>query len=294
MYPGCLTCVAITWMNSSGASLCFNHMNEEFLGGNRLHISCCCFFLSFTAPQMIESCQQLICSNRQKPSGALNPPKMFSQFSANSWSQHICNIHIIWKWTQTISIYLSQMFMHLRNNKSFRYISPFPKLWNQSFAHCNQEDWDTWKQIQTQLKEKKTLRILQNFGTLADLLTFQKPKYNLKTLLSLQNQSLGFVHPAQWQNADQKLNNPNVGKCLIPKPTKTKMQIKILTTQYLAGKSLISKFPNQTNTKMQIKILTTQSSGKKLDFKFLHQQKTNNQNQSPQNQGREKRFKDSF
>jgi hypothetical protein len=57
---------------------------------------------------------------------------------------------------------------------------------------------------------------------------------------------------------------------------------------------LISKFPNQTNTKMQIKILTTQSSGKKLDFKFLHQQKTNNQNQSPQNQGREKRFKDSF
>jgi hypothetical protein len=33
--------------------------------------------------------------------------------------------------------------------------------------------------------------------TLADLPTFQKPKYNLKTLLSLQNQSLGFVHPAQ-------------------------------------------------------------------------------------------------
>jgi hypothetical protein len=57
---------------------------------------------------------------------------------------------------------------------------------------------------------------------------------------------------------------------------------------------LISKFPNQTNKKMQIKILTTQSSRKKLDFKFLHQQKTNNQNQSPQNQGREKRFKDSF
>jgi len=32
------------------------------------------------------------------------------------------------------------------------------------------------------------------------------------------------------------------------------MQIKILATQYLAGKSLISKFPNQTNRKMQIKI----------------------------------------
>jgi hypothetical protein len=57
---------------------------------------------------------------------------------------------------------------------------------------------------------------------------------------------------------------------------------------------LISKFPNQTNTKMQIKILTTQSNEKKLDFKFLHQQKTNNQNQSLHNQGREKRFKDSF
>jgi hypothetical protein len=67
----------------------------------------------------------------------------------------------------------------------------------------------------------------------------------------------------------RKLNNPNVGKCFI-------------------------SFPKPTKKKKQIKILTTQSSGGKLDFKFLHQQKTNNQNQSPQNQGREKRFKDSF
>jgi hypothetical protein len=46
-------------------------------------------------------------------------------------------------------------------------------FWNRSFAHCNQEDSDTQKQIQTQLKEKKTLRILQNFGRFAHL---PKPK----------------------------------------------------------------------------------------------------------------------
>ncbi len=242
---------------------------------------------------MIEACQQLICSKRQKPSGALNPPKCSANFLQIP-GHNTCATYISFGSEPKQSPYIYHKCLCIY--ETTKTLGAF--LHSQNFEiealHI------ATKRIQTpenKLKPNSRKRKHLEFSrTLADLLTFQNPKHNLKTLLSLQNQGLGFVHPAQWQNADQKLNNPNVGKCLIsiPKPTKTKMQIKILTTQYLAGKSLISKFPNQTNTKMQIKILTTQSNEKKLDFKFLHQQKTNNQNQSLHNQGREKRFKDSF
>jgi hypothetical protein len=109
----------------------------------------------------------------------LHPPKMFSQFSANSWSQHMCNIHIIWKWTQTISIYLSQMFMHLWNNKNFLHSQNFEI----EVLHI------ATKRIQTpenKFKPNSRKRKHLEFSrTLADLLTFQKPKYNLMQMLKL-------------------------------------------------------------------------------------------------------------
>jgi hypothetical protein len=74
-------------------------------------------FFFFHSTTMIESCQQLICSNWQKPSGALNPPKMFNQFSANSWSQHAqhtCHLEVN---PNNLHIFIANVYAFIKQQK---------------------------------------------------------------------------------------------------------------------------------------------------------------------------------
>jgi hypothetical protein len=155
---------------------------------------CVATFFSFTAPQMIEACQQLICSKRQKPSGALNPPKCSANFLQIP-GHNTCATYISFGSEPKQSPYIYHKCLCIY--ETTKTLGAF--LHSQNFEiealHI------ATKRIQTpenKLKPNSRKRKHLEFSrTLADLLTFQNPKHNLKTLLSLQNQGLGFVHPAQ-------------------------------------------------------------------------------------------------
>ncbi len=246
MYPGCLTCLAITWIHSSGASLCFNNMNEVFLGSNRLHISCCCLF--FFHCKWLKLASSWFAAIGKNPVELWILPKCSANFlqipGHNTYATYISfgsepkqspyiyhKCLCIYKTTKTLGTFLHSQNFEIK------------------LLHI------ATKRIQiseNKFKPKSRKRKHLEFSrTLADLLTFKKPKYNLKTLLSLQNQSLGFVHPAQWQNADQKLNNPNVGKCLIsiPKPTKDKNADQNLDNPISCWKKLDFQIPKPNKHK---------------------------------------------
>ncbi len=260
MYPGCLTCVAITWMNSSGASLCFNHMNEEFLGSNRLHISCCCFFFLSQHHKWLKLASSWFAAIGKNPVELWILPKCSANFLQIP-GHNTCATYISFGSEPKQSPYIYHKCLCIyETTKTLG-----------TFLHsCNFEievlDIAT-KRIQTPESKFNTsnspeLRQICSPSKAQNIISKHFWAYKTKVLVlyTLLNDKM---------QIKRKLNNPNVGKCLI-------------------------SFPKPTKKKKQIKILTTQSSGGKLDFKFLHQQKTNNQNQSPQNQGREKRFKDSF
>jgi len=90
-------------------------------------------FFPFTAPQMTEACQQLICSNRQKSSGALHPPKMFSQFSANSWSQHVQHTYHLEVNPNNLNMFITNVYAFTKQQKRYVHFS-IPKTLKLKFC----------------------------------------------------------------------------------------------------------------------------------------------------------------